>query len=108
MIVGLIFVALFNQTVVYDDTMDLDSDEYIFAFNVYSMDHIKANTLNAVYLTSYELGFNHQKIPFNKNEGEFEGVIDIPANVTKFKLEFFCESDFPHVPLHIIVNVNKV
>ena len=100
-----LFLHTFPPTDIYYDTMDYNETKFVFNFDGTGKD---ANShLKNVYLNSDELKISNQKIYAN-NGNNYSYYINVPKNVTHFKLDVTFEAEFPYISQHMVVDVKRV
>lgn len=106
-IFGIIFLILHicPPTDVYYDTMNSNETQFVFNFKDSGKD---ANQyVENVYLSCDELNI-HEKEIYANDGNNFSYYVDVPKNISHFKLVARFEGEFPYISQRIVVDVNKV
>ena len=100
-----ILLHIFPPTDVYYETMGMNETRFVFSLNG---ENEKANShVDNLYLTSDELNIHKKKIYANDGQN-YSYYLNVPQNISSFKLDFYFEGEFPYVSQHIIINVKRV
>jgi hypothetical protein len=101
------FLHVFPPTTVYEQTMSVNDTKYYFNFG--NNNGKEANShLTHVYLNSEELNIHNRTVEPTYGKDYYYYYMNIPKNVSHFKLDFYLEGEFPYVSQHIIFDVKRV
>ena len=100
------FLHIFPPTTVYEETMEINDTEFYFNFGNNNGKEANSHLAN-VYLNSKELNIHNMTLEPSDGKDNYNYYMDIPKNVSHFKLDFYLEAEFPYISQHIIFDVER-